>query len=177
MTAKVKVALGCDHIGFEMKEQLKKYLIEEKNAEVVLDPITEAEMGDASFVETAETLCTGIQHDLCRLGFFICGTGLGFCTVANTYWGIRAAHASDPYTSERARKSLNAQILCLGSRVLSFEYCKKVVDAFFDEPFDWSRESSVVNLKLLEDAQYKREPKPTDIAWSMGFYPDEESSR
>lgn len=170
---KVKVALGCDHIGFEMKEQLKKYLIEEKNADVVIDPIKVDSSGEGSFVETAEAMCKGIQHDICRLGFFVCGTGLGFCTVANTYWGIRAAHASDPYTSERARKSLNAQILCLGSNVLTFECCKKVVDAFFDEPFEWDRESSVMNLKLMEEAQYKRAPKPEDIAWSMGFYPDD----
>lgn len=170
---KVKVALGCDHIGFELKEQLKQYLMEEKNAEIVIDPIVSSDMGDASFIETADVICKGIQHDVCRLGFFICGTGLGFCTVANTYWGIRAAHASDPYTAERARKSLNAQILCLGSRVLAFDYCKTVVDAFFDEPFEWDRESSVLNLKLMEEAQYKRAPKPRDIAWSMGFYPDE----
>ncbi len=169
---KVKVALGCDSIGFETKELLKKYLTEEKNAEVVIDPVKTEEMGESSFVETCEIMCKGIQHDECRLGFFICGTGLGFCTVANTYWGIRAAHASDTYTSERARKSLNAQILCMGCRVLAFEYMKKVVDAFFDEPFDWNRESSVLNLRLMEEAQIKRAPKPTDIAWSMGFHPD-----
>ena len=131
-------------------------------------------MGDGTFIDTCEQMCKGIQHDQCRLGFFICGTGLGFCTVANTYWGIRAAHASDTYTSERARKSLNAQILCMGCRVLAFEYMKKVVDAFFDEPFDWSRDSSVINLKLMEDAQYHRAPKPEDIAWSMGFHPDDQ---
>lgn len=171
---KIKVALGCDHIGYETKELLKKYLIEEKNVEVVIDPVTSPEAGDGTFVETADIMCTGIQHDECRLGFFICGTGLGFCTVANTYWGIRAAHASETYTAERARKSLNAQILCMGCRVLAFEYMKQVVDSFLDGPFDWGRESSVINLKLMEKAQYQRTPKPADIAWSMGFYPDEE---
>jgi ribose 5-phosphate isomerase B len=61
----------------------------------------------------------------------------------------------------------------MGCRVMAFEYMKKVVDAFYDEPFDWGRESSVANLKLMEDAQYRRASKPADIAWSMGFYPDE----
>lgn len=169
---KVKVALGCDQVGFETKELLKKYLVEEKNAEVVIDPVKTIEQAEGSFIETAEEMCKGIQHDVCRLGFFVCGTGLGFMTVANTYWGIRAAHASETYTAERARKSLNAQILCMGCRVMAFEYMKKVVDAFIDEPFDWSRESSVINLKLMENAQYARAPKPDDITWSMGFYPD-----
>lgn len=169
---KIRVALGCDHVGFAMKEQLKRYLIEEKNVEVVIDPVLEESMGDGTFLKTAEIMCKGIQHDVCRFGFFVCGTGLGFCTVANTYWGIRAAHVSDTYTAERARRSLNAQILCLGCRVLAFEYCKAVVDAFLDKPFDWSRASSVANLKLMEEAQYQRAPKPDDITWSMGFYPD-----
>ena len=169
---KKRIALGCDHVGFAMKEALKQYLIEEKGYDVVIDPIETEEMGNGTFVDTAEAMCKGIQHDVCRLGIFICGTGLGFCTVANTYWGIRAAHASEAYTSERARLSLNAQILCLGARVLALEYCKTVVDAFLDKPFDWNRESSVVNLKLMEDAQYARAPKPSDIPWSMGFSPD-----
>jgi len=169
---KIKIALGCDHVGFDMKEQICRYLIREKGMDVVIDPIRRAEEGNGSFLETCETMCRGIQHDQCRLGIFVCGTGLGYCTVANTYWGIRAAHASDPYTAQRARKSLNAQILCLGCRVLAFEYCKMVIDAFLDEPFDWKHESSVANLKLMEEAQLKRALKPKDIAWSMGFYPD-----
>ena len=170
---KIKVALGCDHVGFETKELLRKYLIEEKNAEVVVDPVKTYEEGDGTFITTNEIMCKAIQHDDCRLGFFVCGTGLGFMTVANAYWGIRAAHASETYTAERARKSLNAQILCMGCRVMAFDYMKQVVDAFFDEPFDWSRESSVKNLKLMEEAQYKRAPKPKDITWSMGFSPDD----
>lgn len=125
---KTKIALGCDHIGFSLKEQIKKYLIQEKNAEIVIDPIQTEEEGNGTFIETTRLICEGIQQDTCRLALMICGTGLGFCSVANTYWGIRAAHASEPYTARRARKSLNAQILCLGCRVMSLEYCKMVVD-------------------------------------------------
>lgn len=169
----MKLALGCDHVGFDLKEQLKQYLIEEKNAEIVIDPIHRAEDGNGAVLEVAEEICTGIQKDVCRLGLYVCGTGLGFCSVANTYWGIRAAHASECYTAERARKSLNAQILCIGSRVLAPEYAKKVIDAFFDEPFSWARTSSVENLKLFEKHEYDRCPKPEWVAWSMGFSPDD----
>lgn len=169
---KIKIALGCDHVGFNAKEMIKNYLISEKNYDVVIDPVKTFEQGKSSFTHTAEVMCRAIQNDECRLGIFICGTGLGFCTVANTYWGIRAAHASETYTAERARKSLNAQILCLGCRVLADEYMKQVVDSFLDEPFDFGRESSVINLKLMEEAQLKREAKPDYVKWSMGFYPD-----
>lgn len=168
---KVRIALGCDHIGFELKEQLKKYLIEEKNMDVVIDPIRTPEDGTCDFTVTTDTICRGIQEDKCRLALLICGTGLGYCSVANTYWGIRAAHASDCYTAERARKSLNAHILCIGARVMALEYAKKVVDAFLDEPFDYARTSSVINLKRIEDFENKRCPKPEYVKWSMGFDP------
>ena len=168
-----KIALGCDHIGFEMKEQIKKYLEQEKGFCVVLDPIRRQEEGNGSFVETTRKICTAIQEDECRLALLICGTGLGFCSIANQYWGIRAAHASECYTAERARKSLNAQILCIGCRVLSLEYAKKVVDAFLDEPFSWDRASSVENLRLMEQFAYQRGPKPAHVRWNMGFHPEE----
>lgn len=168
---KIRIALGCDHIGFELKEQLKEYLIREKNAEIVIDPIKTAEEGTCDFTKTTEIICRGIQEDKCRLALLICGTGLGYCSVANTFWGIRAAHASDCYTAERARKSLNAHILCIGARVMALEYAKKVVDVFYDEPFDYGRESSVINLKCIEEFEKKRCPKPEYVKWSMGFDP------
>lgn len=174
MKEHTKIALGCDPIGFELKEQIREYLVNEKHMDVVIDPVKTAEDGDGTFIQQTERICTGIQKDECRLALLICGTGLGFCSVANTYWGIRAAHASECYTAERARKSLNAQILCIGCRVMALEYAKKVVDAFLDEPFNWNRQSSVINLKYIEDFEYKRAPKPAYVAWSMGFHPDEQ---
>lgn len=168
---KVRIALGCDHIGFELKEQIREYLVNEKNFDVVIDPIKTKEDGKVNFTITTDTICKGIQEDKCRLALLICGTGLGYCSVANTYWGIRAAHASDCYTAERARKSLNAHILCIGARVMAFEYAKKVIDAFLDEPFSYERESSVINLKCIEDFENARCPKPANVKWSMGFDP------
>ena len=173
MTKNVKIALGCDHIGYELKEQIKDYLINEKHMDVVIDDVVTAEDGNGTFIQQTDHICTAIQKDECRLALLICGTGLGFCSVANTYWGIRAAHASECYTAERARKSLNAQILCIGCRVMALEYAKKVVDSFVDEPFSWERESSVINLKYMEDFELQRAPKPAHVAWSMGFHPDD----
>ncbi len=173
---KRKIALGCDNVGFELKEQIKKYLIEEKNYEVVIDPVGKAEDGYLAGIKVAEEMCVGIQKDECRLGLYICGTGLGFSTMANKYWGIRAAHASDCYTAQRARQSLNAQILCIGSRVLPFEYAKMVIDAFLDQPFSFKRQSSVENLQMFKEHEEKvlGRVKPDYVAWSMGYSDDEE---
>ncbi len=172
---KVRIALGCDHVGYELKEALKEYLITEKNAEVVLDvaPTLEAAYNSTP-AETTTKVCEAIQRDECRLALLICGTGIGFCHMANCFWGIRAANVSDCYSAERARKSADAQILCLGARVLAVEAAKKVLDAWYDEPFSWSRESSVKNKKFFQEIEARQLTKPDFIAWGMGYEQEDE---
>ena len=68
---KIKIALGCDNVGFELKEQIKAYLTEEKNYEVVIDPIEKAEDGYLAGIRVAEEMCVGIQKDVCRLGLYM----------------------------------------------------------------------------------------------------------
>ena len=171
-TEKVKIALGCDAVGFELKEIIKEYLVNEKNAEVVLDPTPTLEAADGTQLETTRLICEAIQRDECRLAMLICGTGIGFCHMANTFWGIRAANVSDCYSAERARKSADAQILCIGARVLAPEAAKKVVDAWYDEPFDWGRESSVINKLKFKEMDDRNLKKPEFINWKMGLEPD-----
>ena len=170
---KIKIALGCDYVGFELKEILKEYLIKEKNAEVVLDPICSETEGHGSPGETTRLICEAIQRDECRLALMICGTGIGFCHMANSFWGIRAANVSDCYSAERARQSADAQILCLGARVLAPEYAKKVVSAWYDKPFDWNRLSSVENKRYFQELEQKQLRKPDFVAWSMGYSPED----
>jgi ribose 5-phosphate isomerase B len=169
---KIKIALGCDDVGFEMKEALKRYLIEEKGADVVLDPITTQEAGAGSQAGTTIDICEGIQRDEFRLAVFICGTGIGFCHMANRFWGVRAATVSDEYSAERARKSADAQVLCLGSRAVTLEVAKRLIDAWYDEPFDWNRTSSVLNKKTFEAIEERQLVKPDHVAWSMGYSPN-----
>ncbi|MFO5689621.1 RpiB/LacA/LacB family sugar-phosphate isomerase, partial [Klebsiella pneumoniae] len=65
-------------LGFETKEAIKKYLIEEKNADVVYDPVQVPEDGVNTFAKLADEMSVLIQKDVCRLGIYICGTGIGF---------------------------------------------------------------------------------------------------
>ncbi len=169
----VKIALGCDYVGFELKEILKEYLIKEKHAEVVLNPILTEKDGHGSPGETTRLICEAIQRDECRLALLICGTGIGFCHMANSFWGIRAANVSDCYSAQRARQSADAQILCLGARVLAPEYAKMVVDAWYDRPFDWNRSSSVENKRYFQELEQRQLKKPDFVAWSMGYSPED----
>ena len=171
---KTKIAIASDDLGFEVKEALIKYLVEEKDAEIVYDPVKTPEQGVNTFAVLADEMSTIIQKDKCRLGIYICGTGIGFTLQANKHWGIRATAVSNPYSAQRARLSNNCQIIGLGMRVMGFEYMKQVVDAWYDNPFDFktARENSKNNLLEAEKNDNLLLKKPDYVAWNMGFRAD-----
>jgi ribose 5-phosphate isomerase B len=170
-----KIALACDDVGFERKEEIQQYLISRKDAEIVYDPVKTPEDGKNTFARLADEMCELIQRDVCRLGVYICGTGIGFTCQANKHWGIRAVMVSNPYTAQRARLSNNAQIIGMGARVLGLPYMEQVLDAWYDEPFDFAtaREDSKFNLLEAKASDYRNLAKPDYVAWNMGFEPDE----
>lgn len=171
---KTKIAIACDDLGFETKEGLLNYLVEEKNAEIVYNPVKNPGDGVNTFAELADEMSTIIQKDECRLGIYICGTGIGFTCQANKHWGIRATAVTNPYSAKRARLSNNVQIIGLGCRVNGLEYLKQIVDAWYDESFDFetARENSKKNLLEAEKNDSALLKKPDHIAWNMGFRPD-----
>lgn len=171
---KTKIAIACDDLGFETKEALKHYLIEEKNAEIVYDPVKVPEDGVNTFAVLADEMAEAIQRDKCRLGIYICGTGIGFTCQINKHWGIRAVAVTNPYSAKRARLSNNTQVIGLGCRVNGLEYLKQIVDAWYDEPFDFStaRENSKKNLLEAEADDNRLLKKPDYVAWNMGFRPE-----
>ena len=174
---KTKIAIACDDLGFEYKEEIKKYLINEKNADIVYDPVKVKADGINTYAKLADEMSILIQKDVCRLGIYICGTGIGFTCQANKHWGIRAVAVTNPYSAKRARLSNNAQIIGLGCRVNSLEYTKMILDAWYDQPFDFTtaRENSKKNLLEAEHNDNALLVKPAHIAWNMGFRANEES--
>ncbi len=116
-----KVAVGCDPNASEMKEAIKRHLTElgyEWEDYGSTDPIY-ANVA----IEVAEAVAAG-KHDR---GILICGTGIGVCIAANKVPGAYAALCSDPYSTERSRKSNNANIMTLGSQVMGIELAKSLV--------------------------------------------------
>lgn len=171
---KVKIAIACDNIGFERKEEIKKYLVEEKNADIVWDPVKTPKDGENTFADLADKMAEIIQKDKCRLGIYICGTGIGFTCQINKHWGIRAVAVTNPYSAKRARLSNNAQVIGLGARVNGLPYMEQVVDAWYDEPFnfDTARENSKLNLLKAKEDDDRNLKKPNFVAWNMGFSKD-----
>jgi ribose 5-phosphate isomerase B len=116
-----KVAIGCDPNASELKEALKKHLTELGYAweDYGSDDPVYANVA----IEVAEAVASG-KHDR---GILICGTGIGVCIAANKVPGAYAALCSDPYSTERSRKSNNANIMTLGAQVMGVELAKTLV--------------------------------------------------
>lgn len=169
-----KIAIACDNVGFDRKEAIKDYLVKAKGYKVVYDPVMKKEDGEHTFAKLADEMAEVIQKDQCRLGIYICGTGIGFTMQANKHWGIRATAVTNPYSARRARLSQNAQIIGLGARVNGLHYMEMILDAFLDENFDFSkaRENSKVNLLEAKADDDRWLTKPDYVAWNMGYEPE-----
>ena len=127
-----RVALGSDHGGFELKQEIIKYL-EEKNIEYKDYGCYSTESTDYPIY--AKKVAHGILDGECELGILVCGTGIGISITANKIKGIRAAVCTDCFTAEATRLHNDANILALGGRVVGPGLAVKIVDTFLNTPF------------------------------------------
>lgn len=126
------IALGSDHAGYELKQVIIKHL-EERNIEYKDYGPYSAESVD--YAVYAEKTAKGVTSGECELGILCCGTGVGISIAANKVRGIRACCCSDKFSAEMTRLHNDANILCLGGRVVAPEKAIELVDIFLDTPF------------------------------------------
>lgn len=122
----MKLAIGCDEAAFDLKENIKELLIN-KGIEVE-DFGTYTSDEKVLYPDVAIKVAESIQKGNNERGILVCGTGIGMAITANKVEGIRAAVCHDPYSTERARKSNNAQVMCMGARVVAPELAKYLVE-------------------------------------------------
>ena len=115
----MKIAIGSDHIGYDLKEILKQYL-SGKGVEAV-DIGTFRRETPVDYPDIALLMATKIEKKEFERGILICGTGIGMSIAANKVPGVRAAQCHDVYSAERARKSNDAQIMTIGALVVGPE--------------------------------------------------------
>jgi ribose 5-phosphate isomerase B len=132
----MKVALACDHGGYRLKEVIKEYL-KELGVEFV-DYGTYSEES-VDYPDYAYKAAKGIVNGEADRGIFICGTGIGISMAANKVHGIRAALCYNVYAAEMSRRHNDANVLCLGGRVLGDELAKRIVKAWLETPFEGGR--------------------------------------
>lgn len=149
----MRIAIGCDEAAYALKVEMIKHLAEKDvdykdfgaNAgEVILYP-------DVGYA-VADAVAAG-EYDR---GILFCGTGIGMAICANKVPGIRAAVCHDPFSAERSRKSNDAQIMCMGERVIGVELAKYLVDIWLGCEFaGGSSAPKVARIKELEEMHRK----------------------
>ena len=143
----MKIAIGSDHAGFYLKQDLIKYL-EEKNIEVKdMGPFDDNRVDYPDYRHAVGHEVIDKKMDF---GIVICGSGIGISISANKVKGIRAALCSEPYSARLARRHNDANVLAMGARLIGHDMALEIVDAFLDEKFEGGRHVNRVN-KIEEE--------------------------
>ena len=141
-TEKITIAVGCDHAGYELKCEIVKMLSE--NGYACIDCGCGGESCHYPF--HAEAVCDELLHHRAKFGLLFCGTGVGMMMCASKHAGIRAMLASDPFSVSKSRGHNNANVLCLGGRVLSLETAKELTMLFLTTEFEGGRHRERIEM-------------------------------
>ncbi len=132
----VKIAVGSDHGGFEFKEQIVRFLAA---AGVEVEDVGCHSTDSVDYPRFADQVCARVQAGACERGILICGTGIGMSIAANRHRDIRAALCHEAYTARMSREHNNANVLCLGGRVLGIEVALDIVGVWLETEFAGGR--------------------------------------
>ena len=137
------IALGCDHGGYEIKNAVIGYL-KDKGIEYKDFGCYSEESVD--YPVYGYKVARAVAGGECELGILCCGTGIGISMSANKVKGIRAAVCSDEFCAEMTRRHNNANILCMGGRVIDCAKAVKLADIFLNTEFEGGRHEKRVNM-------------------------------
>ncbi len=144
----MRIMLGADHLGFALKDVVAAHLAERGHEVVDASPRDV----DDDYPDVAVAVATRVAQAEADAGVLVCGTGIGMAIAANKVPGIRAANVSDPYSAERARASNNAQILCLGARVVTPDLARILLDHWLSVDFQGGGSArKVAKIDALDD--------------------------
>jgi len=129
------VVFGSDHAGLTLKAQLKAYVETAGHSTQDLGTFT---LESCDYPNIAAAVARKVVEAQC-LGVLICGSGIGMSMAANRFPGIRAALCTNEYMARMSRLHNNANILCLGERILGLDLAKAIVEAFVATPFEGGR--------------------------------------
>jgi len=142
----VKIAIGSDHLGLELKNVIGDFLREKK---IEFKDFGTMSKEPIDYPDIAREVARAVAQGECERGILICGTGIGMAIAANKVRGIRAAVCHDLYSAERSRKSNNAQIMTMGALIIGSELAKKLVEAWLNSEFQGGRSERKVK-KIME---------------------------
>ncbi|MEE3392159.1 MAG: ribose 5-phosphate isomerase B [Lachnospiraceae bacterium] len=140
------IALGSDHGGFELKEKVKAHLDEQH---IPYKDYGCFDTNSCDYPIYAKAVAKAVVGGEADLGILICGTGIGMSMAANKVSGIRAALCHDTFSAEATKLHNNANVLCMGARVIGPGLAMKIVDTFLNTEFS-NEERHVRRIDMLE---------------------------
>ncbi|MEL5990849.1 ribose-5-phosphate isomerase [Microbacterium phosphatis] len=147
----LRLIIGCDDAGFQYKEVIKADLLAHDLVADVVDVGVDAD-GHTSYPKIAIEAAERVARGEADRAILICGTGLGVAIAANKVKGIRAVTAHDSFSVERSVLSNNAQVLCMGQRVVGIELARRLAKEWLTYTFD---PSSASNDKVNDICAYE----------------------
>lgn len=141
------IAIGSDHGGFEMKEALVEHL---KNEGYAINDVGCFGAESCDYPVYAKKVAQAVKDGSSELGILVCGTGIGMSMCANKIEGIRAAVVGDEFSAKVTREHNDANILCMGARVIDIEKAIKFADIFLQTPFS-NEERHIRRISQLEN--------------------------
>ena len=132
----MKLAIGCDHGGFELKEAVRAYLEERQ---IPYEDFGAYSTDSVDYAPIAAKAARYVASGQADCGVLICSTGIGISIAANKVKGIRAALCTNEFCAEMTRRHNNANILCMGGKVVDSATARKLVDIFLNTLFEGGR--------------------------------------
>ncbi|MDE7246996.1 MAG: ribose 5-phosphate isomerase B [Lachnospiraceae bacterium] len=141
------IALGCDHAGYGLMQEVKKHL-EEKGIAYRDFGCSAGEQAD--YPVYAKKAAHAVADGECEQGILVCGTGIGISIAANKVRGVRAAVCHDCFSAAATREHNDANMLAMGARVIGSGLALKIVDTFLETPFS-KEERHIRRVNMIED--------------------------
>lgn len=139
----MKIILGCDHAGLELKEKIAQHL---KESDFFTEDIGTYSADSVDYPIYAGKVAQAVAAGRADRGILVCGSGLGMCITANRISGIRAVQVSEPYSAKLSRRHNDSNVLCLAGRLLGPDLAMEIVDVWLSESFEGGRHQRRVDM-------------------------------
>lgn len=149
----MKIALGSDHGGFNLKNTIIEHL---RNKGIELEDLGCYNTESCDYPVYGKKVAEYVKSGKCDFGIIVCGTGIGISIAANKIPGIRAAHCTDSFTAKATRQHNNSNILALGERITGVAIALDIVDVFLNTEFEGGRHNKRVNMIEEIEKEYSK---------------------
>lgn len=146
----MKIAIGSDHVGVDLRQEISDYLRELGHEVIDMGPDSKER---TDYPLYGQKVALAITEGKADCGILICGTGVGISIAANKVKGIRAVVCSEPYSAMLSKQHNNTNVLAFGARVVGSELAKMIVKSWLDAEFEGGRHAR--RVEMLGDIEEK----------------------